>query len=53
MCDAIGHPVTRLVRTRIGPLTDTRLGPGQWRELTRDEVAALSKAAAQAAGGME
>ena len=25
MCDAIGHPVVRLVRTRIGPLADRRL----------------------------
>jgi 16S rRNA U516 pseudouridylate synthase RsuA-like enzyme len=22
MCEAIGHPVTRLVRTRIGPISD-------------------------------
>ena len=25
MCEAVGHPVTRLVRTRIGPLQDRRL----------------------------
>jgi 23S rRNA pseudouridine2605 synthase len=53
MCEAVGHPVTRLVRTRIGPLTDTRLRPGEWRALTRDEVAALARAAGQAAGGIE
>ena len=41
MCDAIGHPVTRLVRTRIGPLVDHKLGPGEWRALERDEVRAL------------
>jgi 23S rRNA pseudouridine2605 synthase len=46
MCDAIGHPVRRLVRTRIGPLTDRRLRPGSWRELTTDEVRALERAAA-------
>jgi len=46
MCEAIGHPVTRLVRTRIGPLTDTRLAPGEWRQLTPEEVAALARAAA-------
>jgi 16S rRNA U516 pseudouridylate synthase RsuA-like enzyme len=34
--------VIRLVRTRIGPLRDTRLKPGAWRELTIDEVRALS-----------
>lgn len=46
MCDAVGHPVERLVRTRIGPLVDRHLGPGEWRELTRDEVHELEKAAA-------
>jgi 23S rRNA pseudouridine2605 synthase len=43
MCEAIGHPVIRLVRTRIGPLTDTRLKAGEWRRLTSDEVIALSR----------
>ena len=38
MCEAVGHPVTRLVRTRIGPIRDHRLAPGAWRELTADEV---------------
>ena len=28
MCEAIGHPVRRLVRTRIGPLADRRLARG-------------------------
>ncbi|MCZ7628449.1 MAG: rRNA pseudouridine synthase [Microthrixaceae bacterium] len=45
MCDAVGHPVVRLVRTRIGPLRDTRLAPGQWRDLTNDEVRELERAA--------
>lgn len=45
MCDAVGHPVLRLVRTRIGPLRDSRLRPGEWRELTLDEVRALERAA--------
>jgi 23S rRNA pseudouridine2605 synthase len=45
MCEAIGHPVTRLVRTRIGPLADRKLKPGAWRELTTDEVRALERAA--------
>ena len=44
MCDAIGHPVVRLVRTRIGPIVDRQLKPGAWRELTQDEVLALGKA---------
>ncbi len=45
MCEAIGHPVRRLVRVRIGPLTDRRLQPGKWRPLTVDEVRALERAA--------
>ncbi len=48
MCEAVGHPVTRLVRTRIGPLTDTSLQSGEWRPLEPDEVAALARAAAGA-----
>ncbi len=45
MCEAVGHPVLRLVRTRIGPVADSRLSPGAWRELTNEEVRALSAAA--------
>ena len=41
MCDAIGHPVRRLVRTRIGNLVDRELAPGTWRELQQDEVRGL------------
>jgi 23S rRNA pseudouridine2605 synthase len=44
MCEAVGLPVLRLVRTRIGPLVDTRLAPGEWRSLTPDEVLALQRA---------
>ncbi len=44
MLDAIGHPVQRLVRTAIGPITDRRLRPGTWRELRADEVRALYEA---------
>jgi len=45
MCEAVGHPVVRLVRTRIGPISDRRLGPGRWRALGPDEVRALAGAA--------
>jgi len=45
MCDAVGHPVRRLVRTRIGPIVDRSLKPGTWRPLTNDEVHALERAA--------
>jgi len=46
MCDAVGHPVRRLVRTRIGPVADPRLKPGAWRVLDPSEVRALGRAAA-------
>lgn len=45
MCEAVGHPVVRLVRTRIGPLVDPKLGPGEWRVLSRDEIRGLEVAA--------
>ena len=45
MCSAIGHPVHRLVRTRIGPVRDPDLPPGQWRALQPGEVRALAAAA--------
>ena len=45
MCEAVGHPVRALTRTRIGPIHDTRLKPGMWRELTADEVRGLKKRA--------
>jgi len=46
MCEAIGHPVDRLRRIAIGPLKDSRLKAGQWRELTAEEVRKLQRAAA-------
>ncbi len=46
MCEAVGHPVKRLARTRIGPITDPRLPPGRWRRLSTAEVRALERAAA-------
>ena len=47
MCEAVGHPVMRLVRTRIGPLTDRTLPPGAWRHLRQDEVRGLEEAVAK------
>ena len=41
MCEAIGHPVRRLIRVRIGPIADPALSPGEWRELTPSEVRSL------------
>jgi 23S rRNA pseudouridine2605 synthase len=45
MCEAVGHPVTRLVRTRIGPVSDKTLRPGAWRPLRPEEIRALATAA--------
>ena len=47
LLDAVGLPVTRLVRTRVGPVTLGRLTPGTIRDLTPDEVIALAKAVAK------
>lgn len=47
MCEAVGHSVVRLVRTRIGPLADRSLAPGAWRELTGAEVRSLQRAVAE------
>ena len=45
MCDAIGHPVSRLTRIAIGPIRDATLKPGRWRELSSEEVKRLRAAA--------
>jgi pseudouridine synthase len=49
MFDAIGHPVVRLRRVRIGPIADPDMPPGHWRELTPQEVARLRRTAGIAA----
>jgi 23S rRNA pseudouridine2605 synthase len=41
MLDAIDHPVRRLVRERLGPISLGGLPVGEWRELTPEEVEAL------------
>jgi pseudouridine synthase len=50
MCEAIGHPVEELTRVRIGSLKDRRLKPGQFRELTEDEVRRLRADVRKGAG---
>jgi len=45
MCEAIGHPVSRLRRVAFGPITDRHLKAGQWRDLTAEEVERLRGAA--------
>ena len=48
MCEAIGHPVQRLVRVRIGTLRDAALRPGEWRVLTMSEIKSLIESVAAA-----
>jgi 23S rRNA pseudouridine2605 synthase len=43
MCSTVGLPVRELRRVRMGPITLGRLKPGQWRDLTPQEVRSLSK----------
>jgi pseudouridine synthase len=48
MCEAVGHPVVRLIRVQFGPILLRGLGSGQIRELTPRERALLRRAAAGA-----
>ncbi|HZO62822.1 MAG TPA: pseudouridine synthase [Gaiellaceae bacterium] len=43
MCEAVGHPVRRLHRRAYAGLDLRGLAPGEWRDLTREEVAALRR----------
>jgi 23S rRNA pseudouridine2605 synthase len=43
MCESVGHPVKRLIRSRIGPIADTSLRPGSFRELTNQELKSIRK----------
>jgi len=42
MFQAVGHPVSKLKRVAIGPISDPKLTPGVWRELTKQEVKMLA-----------
>ncbi len=44
MCAAVGHPVVRLVRVRIGPIKDPSLKAGSWRVLSGEEIRSLYRA---------
>jgi 23S rRNA pseudouridine2457 synthase len=41
MTAAVGHPTLRLVRAAIGDLRLAGLAPGEWRELTENEIRAF------------
>jgi 23S rRNA pseudouridine2605 synthase len=43
MLEAVGHPVVKLRRSRYAGIGPGRLRPGEWRELTRDEVRRLRR----------
>jgi len=43
MLEVVGHPVTKLRRSRYAGLGPGRLRPGDWRDLSRSEVAALRR----------
>jgi 23S rRNA pseudouridine2605 synthase len=42
MFKAVGHPVAKLRRVSIGPISDEKLTSGHWRELTKQEVRLLA-----------
>ncbi len=47
MCDAVGHPVVKLKRVRIGPIHDEHIRPGEFRDLSEREITALKRAASR------
>jgi 23S rRNA pseudouridine2605 synthase len=52
MCAAVGHPVSRLIRIREGPLTLGDLPPGAVRRLTPEETDAMRRDAGLAPGSV-
>ena len=44
MCAAIGHPVRRLTRLRMGPIRLGDLRSGRWRDLSPQEIVKLKQA---------
>ena len=52
MFDAIGHSVTKLKRTQIGPLDERGLKPGGWRRLMESEVRRFRKPSGERKGSV-
>jgi 23S rRNA pseudouridine2605 synthase len=50
LLEAVGHPVSKLRRVSLGPVTTKGLEPGQFRPLTPEEVAGLRRGGASLAG---
>ena len=44
MLTEVGHPVTQLVRTDLGPISLGNLKPGKQRKLSQQEIGALYRA---------
>lgn len=51
LLEAVGHPVSKLRRVALGPLTDKGLEPGEYRQLTPQEVRKLIGARRSAPAG--
>lgn len=51
MFEAIGHPVYRLFRRAFGPIEVGKLKVGEWRKLTREEIALLTASGPGAGDG--
>ncbi|EGK14123.1 pseudouridine synthase [Kroppenstedtia eburnea] len=43
MCEAVGHPVVHLVRVQLAFLTLSGLQPGEYRELSKEEIRRLKE----------
>lgn len=50
VAQALGHPVKRLERVRLGPIRLGQLGSGKWRHLTPAEVQRLKQMASRRRG---
>ena len=51
LLDAVGHPVSKLKRVALGPVSARGLEPGQFRALAPHEVKALRAGASSPARG--
>jgi len=51
LCAALGLPVDKLIRIRLGPVTLGDLAPGAWRDVTPTELGVLRRAAGLSSPG--
>ena len=52
MLEAVGHPVSKLRRVAVGPVTTRGLEPGQFRALAPEEIAALRRGEGRPEGAL-